>query len=55
MDIKEIAAVVAGVGALNWALAEFGFNLLSFLGSYSNIGAYVVGASGAFVLYEMFA
>lgn len=53
MDIKKIATVVAGIGALNWLLsANFNFDLVQKIGLYPQIVYSVVGVAGAYVLYE---
>lgn len=55
--VHTLAIVLAGVGALNVALAKFlSFNLLSFVpaGIVSTLVYAAVGLSGAYVLYQLY-
>lgn len=56
LNAETIVAAVAGVGAANYATAEFlSFDLMAeFLSSSPEIGALAFGAAGVVSLTEMF-
>lgn len=54
-NLKYWATVVAGVGALNWGLDAFGFNIVTqFLADYATYIYYAFGAAGAYLLFNLF-
>ncbi len=58
-DLKAVAVLLAGIGALAWGLLKFlSFDLvglLSGLGTWAPLLVYgLVTASGAYILYDMF-
>lgn len=60
-DMKKIAVVLAGIGALNWGLVSFfGFNVVTWLQSIVKISLVstviyaLVGIAGAYVLFNEF-
>jgi uncharacterized membrane protein YuzA (DUF378 family) len=56
--LKKLALVLAAVGAINWGLAELGFNVVNLLlGSIpvlESIVYYVVGLCGIYALVAVF-
>ena len=53
------ALILAAIGALNWGLAELGWNAVAnLIGSWSPLLAsivyYIVGVAGAWTLYSAF-
>ncbi|MBU1160153.1 DUF378 domain-containing protein [Patescibacteria group bacterium] len=59
MWYEKLALVLAAIGAINWGLAEIGWNAVDALvGSWSVMTAsivyYIVGLSGIYALYKAF-
>jgi len=59
MWYEKLALVLAAVGALNWGLAELGFNLVETVFSWAgamvvSIVYYLVALSGLYVLITVF-
>lgn len=54
--IETAAKVLAGVGAVNWGLSLFNFDLLSFVpaGIIKTVAVAAIGLSGATVLYLVY-
>lgn len=55
--LMQVAMVLTAVGALNWGLAELGYNLVSMLldnmPMLQSIVYYAIGVSGLYSLYEI--
>ena len=58
MWYEKTAAVLVAIGAINWGLAELGWNVVqALLGSWPmlvTIVYYLVGLSGVWALYKVF-
>ena len=56
--VKKTSFVVASVGAINWGLAEFNFNLVDkIFGTVPFVETaicYVIGVAGVLALYHLF-
>ena len=56
--IEKIALILAAIGAINWGLAELGFNLVNIiLGSIPTLESivyYIVGLCGIWALIKVF-
>ena len=59
MWYEKLALVLAAVGALNWGLAEFGWNLVEAIFSWAgatvvSVVYYIVALAGLYVLFLAF-
>ncbi len=58
MWYEKTALVLSAVGAINWGLNEFGFNLVNLIfGNWASIEAlvyYIIALCGVFALYKIF-
>jgi uncharacterized membrane protein YuzA (DUF378 family) len=64
-QLIKISTIIAAIGAINWALAAMDFNIISMIFGDDNPDVaesnilekalyFAVGASGVFLLYNMF-
>lgn len=54
-SLKYWATLLAGIGALNWGLDAFGYNIVEmWLPQFATYVYYAVGASGVVLLMDVF-
>lgn len=53
--VDKLAKILVGVGATNWGLAILNFNVLNYVsGIWLTVSELAIGASGIYVLYEIY-